>query len=57
MIYEFFAEELAPWFYNKGLADGRGRIEQLLAGIGEDLEAWERFPPLAGKQKNSGKSD
>lgn len=45
LIYEFFAEELAPWFYNKGLGDARGRIEQLLAGIGEDLEAWERFPP------------
>ena len=45
LIYEFFAEELAPFFYNKGLGDARGRIEQLLAGIGEDLEAWERFPP------------
>jgi uncharacterized protein (DUF2164 family) len=44
LIYEFFAEELAPSFYNKGLGDARGRIEQLLTGIGEDLEAWERFP-------------
>lgn len=45
LIYDFFAEEIAPSFYNKGLRDARGRIEQLLAGIGEDLEAWERFPP------------
>ena len=56
LIYEFFAEELAPSFYNKGLRDGRGRIEQLLAGIGEDLEAWERFSPRPEK-KNSKETD
>jgi uncharacterized protein (DUF2164 family) len=56
LIYEFFAEELAPSFYNKGLHDARGRIEQLLAGIGEDLEAWERFPPPR-KRKQSEETD
>jgi len=45
LIFDFIAEELGPFFYNQGLRDARGRVEQLLAGVGEDLEAWERFPP------------
>jgi uncharacterized protein (DUF2164 family) len=45
LIYEFFAEELAPLFYNRGLDEAARRVEQLLAGIGEDLDAWKQFPP------------
>jgi uncharacterized protein (DUF2164 family) len=45
LLYSFVAEKIGPYFYNLGLSDARRRIEQLLAGIGEDLKAWERFPP------------
>lgn len=45
LLFDFIAEEIAPYFYNKGLDDANHRVEQLLAGIGEDLEAWKRFPP------------
>jgi uncharacterized protein (DUF2164 family) len=45
LLFDFIAEEVGPYFYNKGLDDANRRVEQLLAGIGEDLEAWKRFPP------------
>lgn len=53
LLYDFVAEELGPYFYNLGLSDARRRIEQLLAGIGEDLEAWERFPPGPVRRRSS----
>jgi uncharacterized protein (DUF2164 family) len=45
LLLDFIAEEVGPYFYNQGLNVARRRVEQLLAGIGDDLEAWERFPP------------
>lgn len=53
LLFDFIAEEIAPHFYNKGLNDARRRVEQLLAGIGEDLEAWERFPPGPVRRRSS----
>ncbi len=53
LLYDFIAEEIGPFFYNLGLSDARRRVEQLLAGIGEDLEAWERFPPGPGRRRSS----
>ena len=57
LLYDFVAEEIGPFFYNKGLEDARRRVEQLLAGIGEDLEAWERFPPGPVRRRSSGEGD
>ena len=57
LLFDFIAEEVGPYFYNKGLGDARQRVEQLLAGIGEDLEAWERFPPGPVRRRSSGAED
>jgi uncharacterized protein (DUF2164 family) len=56
LLLDFIAEEVGPYFYNQGLKDARRRIEQLLAGIGEDLEAWERFPPGPARRRPSANS-
>lgn len=53
LLLDFIAEEIAPFYYNQGLNDARRRIEQLLAGVGEDLEAWERFPPGPVRRRSS----
>ncbi len=53
LLLDFIAEEIAPFYYNQGLSDARRRIEQLLAGVGEDLEAWERFPPGPVRRRSS----
>ena len=53
LVFDFIAEEIGPYFYNKGLDDATRRVEQLLAGIGEDLEAWHRFPPGPIRRRSS----
>jgi uncharacterized protein (DUF2164 family) len=53
LLLDFIAEEIGPFFYNQGLTVARRRIEQLLAGIGEDLEAWEQFPPGPARPRSS----
>jgi uncharacterized protein (DUF2164 family) len=56
LLLDFIAEEVGPYFYNQGLSHARRRVEQLLAGIGEDLEAWERFPPGPVRRRSSADS-
>ncbi len=49
LIYDFVKTAIAPLFYNRGLDEATRRVEQLLAGVSEDLEAWKRFPPPPGR--------
>jgi len=53
LIFDFIAEEIGPYFYNRGLDDANRRVEQLLAGISEDLEAWKQFPPGPVRRRSS----
>jgi uncharacterized protein (DUF2164 family) len=43
-VFEFFKEELGPYFYNEALKDARKLIEQKMTSIEEDLYSLEKKP-------------
>lgn len=45
LLFDFIIEELAPLFYNAGLADAQALLARAVDGLDADLEAQHRFPP------------
>ncbi|TCT26858.1 uncharacterized protein (DUF2164 family) [Melghiribacillus thermohalophilus] len=43
-IYQFVQEELGMYFYNRGVEDAKGMMEQKLISLEEDLESLKRIP-------------
>ncbi|MGP4062715.1 DUF2164 domain-containing protein [Halobacillus sp. H74] len=49
-MVQVIAEEMGPFFYNKGIEDARQMVEQKVINIDEDLRSLER---PAGRPKRS----
>lgn len=45
LLFEFLAEEIAPHFYNRGLADAQSLVARFTDSLDADLEAAKVFPP------------
>ena len=41
-LLEFFAKEIGPYFYNKGLSDARGVLQHNLENVDDGLFALEK---------------
>ena len=50
-ILEFIVEELAPLFYNAGLADAQALLARHVDSLDADLEAQRREPLLAPRRE------
>lgn len=49
LLYDFIAEEVAPYFYNKGLRDAQSYVARFTDSLDADLEAAKLMPPRAGQ--------
>jgi uncharacterized protein (DUF2164 family) len=47
LLYDFIAEQLGPYFYNKGIEDAQALIVRFADSLDADLEAAKRLPPRA----------
>ena len=45
LIYDFVAEQLGPYFYNKGMEDAQALVARFTDSLDADLEAAQRLPP------------
>lgn len=45
LLYDFIAEEIGPYFYNKGLSDAQSYVTRFTDSLDADLESAKRFPP------------
>ncbi|MDA8018960.1 MAG: DUF2164 domain-containing protein [Thermoanaerobaculia bacterium] len=41
-LLDFFAEEIGPYFYNRGVYDARATLDQKMEGVGEALLLLEK---------------
>ncbi|TAV90342.1 DUF2164 domain-containing protein [Rhizobium leguminosarum] len=41
-LLDFFAEEIGPYFYNRGLRDAQAALLQRMDGVAEDIHLLER---------------
>lgn len=48
LLYDFIAEEIAPFFYNAGLGDAQRYLARFVDSLDADLDAAKRLPPRAG---------
>jgi uncharacterized protein (DUF2164 family) len=53
LLYDFIAEELGSYFYNKGLSDAQAYVARFTDSLDADLEAAKRFP-ARGSDRGSG---
>ena len=53
-ILDFVVEELAPLFYNAGLADAQALLARHVDSLDADLEAQRREPLLARRREPAG---
>ena len=51
LIYDFVAEEVGPYFYNKGIEDAQALVERFADSLDADLDAAKRFPPRPGARE------
>jgi uncharacterized protein (DUF2164 family) len=45
LLYDFIAEELAPYFFNRGLHEAQSHLARFADSLDADLEAAKRYPP------------
>jgi uncharacterized protein (DUF2164 family) len=50
LFYDFIAEELGPYFYNKGLSDAQSYVARFTDSLDADLEAAKRYPPPSSER-------
>jgi uncharacterized protein (DUF2164 family) len=44
-LLDFIGEEIAPFFYNRGLSDAQQLLVRAAASLDSDLDAAKRLPP------------
>jgi uncharacterized protein (DUF2164 family) len=45
LLYDFIAEQVGPYFYNKGIEDAQALVARFADSLDADLEAAKRLPP------------
>jgi uncharacterized protein (DUF2164 family) len=49
LFLDFIAEEIGPYFYNKGLRDAQSYVARFTDSLDADLEAAKLLPPRPGE--------
>jgi uncharacterized protein (DUF2164 family) len=51
LLYDFVAEELAPYFFNRGLSEAQAHLARSADSLDADLEAAKRYPPRTSSRR------
>jgi uncharacterized protein (DUF2164 family) len=51
LLYEFVAEELAPYFFNRGVQEAQSHLARFADSLDADLEAAKRYPPSTSSRR------